>query len=169
MSSIFIIIPTYNERQTIEPLLAGIFSLPIQDLHVLVVDDNSPDKTGELVEALCQTNPNLEVLHRKEKNGLGPAYVAGFRQCLQRGAGLIIQMDADWSHDPAAVPVLIAASKSADVVLGSRYVPGGRVVNWSIGRRLISRVGNGYARIILGLPYHDLTGGFKCYRRATLE
>ena len=158
MESVFIVIPTYNERETIKQLLIGIFSLPIQNLHVLVVDDNSPDKTGELVEVLCLVNPNLEVLHRKEKNGLGPAYVAGFRYCLQQGAELIVQMDADLSHDPAAVPTLIAASKSADLVLGSRYINGGRVVNWGVGRRLISRFGNRYARLVLGLPYHDLTG-----------
>ena len=169
MESVFIVIPTYNERETIKQLLIGIFSLPIQNLHVLVVDDNSPDKTGELVEVLCLVNPNLEVLHRKEKNGLGPAYVAGFRYCLQQGAELIVQMDADLSHDPAAVPTLIAASKSADLVLGSRYINGGRVVNWGVGRRLISRFGNRYARLVLGLPYHDLTGGFKCDRRAILE
>lgn len=163
------IIPTYNEKGNIEVLLENIFSLNLPDFFVLVVDDNSPDGTGRLVENLKSRFANLDILHRKEKGGLGPAYVAGFKAALAAGADYIFEMDADLSHDPAYLPEFLKVVASADLVLGSRYIRGGGVKNWNFFRRLISRGGNIYARLILGLPYHDLTGGFKCYRRRVLE
>ncbi|OGY51727.1 MAG: dolichyl-phosphate beta-D-mannosyltransferase [Candidatus Buchananbacteria bacterium RIFCSPHIGHO2_02_FULL_56_16] len=164
-----LVIPTYNEKENITKLLPKIFSLPLEGLHVLIVDDRSPDGTGEAAEQLRTTYPNLTVIHRPQKAGLGTAYVAGFKAALACGAEFIFEMDADFSHDPAYIPQLLEAANHADLVIGSRYVPGGGVSNWNWPRRLISRFGNGYARIVLGLPYRDLTGGFKCYRRAVLE
>src|SRR5919201_1956938 len=137
--------------------------------RVLVVDDNSPDGTGELADRLAAELPFVDVLHRERKEGLGPAYLAGFRRALAGGAELVLEMDCDFSHDPRDVPRLIAAAQEADLVLGSRYVPGSRVANWGFVRRAISRGGSLYAQLILGLPVRDLTGGFKCYRRAVLE
>ena len=169
MAKIYIIIPTYNEKENILKLVPKIFALPVGDLHLLIVDDSSPDGTGQAAEQLRAAYPALSVLHRPGKAGLGTAYVAGFKQALEGGAEFIFEMDADFSHDPAYVPQLLAAAQSADLVLGSRYVQGGGVSNWGLARRLISRFGNAYARLILGLPYRDLTGGFKCYRRAALE
>jgi dolichol-phosphate mannosyltransferase len=138
-------------------------------VHVLVVDDNSPDGTGELADRLAEELDYVGVLHRPGKEGLGPAYLAGFRRALAEGAELVLEMDCDFSHDPADVPRLVAAAADADVVLGSRYVHGGGVRNWGLLRRLISAGGSWYARVLLGAPVHDLTGGFKCYRRAVLE
>lgn len=169
MAKIVIVIPTYNERGNIETLLTQLFALRIEGLNVLVVDDNSPDGTGKLIEVLRANNDRLSVLHRTAKAGLGPSYVAGFRSALSAGADIICEMDADLSHDPAYLPTMLAALSTSDVVLGSRYVTGGGVSNWNWTRRLISRVGNMYARAVLGLPYRDLTGGYKCYRRAVLE
>ena len=165
----YVIIPTYNERENIAQLLPAIFQLNLPDLWVLVVDDNSPDGTGQTVEQLRRQYPRLAVLHRPAKQGLGPAYVAGFRYALQHGAEYLVQMDADFSHDPSYIPQLLDACQQSDLVLGSRYMPGGGVRNWNWARRLISRLGNFYARLVLGVRLHDLTGGFKCYRRATLE
>lgn len=169
MAKTFIVVPTYNEKENIEKLLAAIFALTIPDLYVLVVDDNSPDGTGRVVEQLRSANPRLSVLHRPGKGGLGPAYLAGFTEAVQHGAELLFEMDADFSHDPAHLPAFLTAIQNADVVLGSRYCAGGGVANWNVARRLISRFGNQYARMVLGMPYHDLTGGFKCYRRAVVE
>lgn len=164
-------LPTYNERENLEPMvraLGGI--LDTSRDRVLVIDDGSPDGTGALADALAGELPWLEVLHRPTKEGLGPAYVAGFRRALADGAELVLEMDCDFSHDPADVPRLIAAAEEgADLVLGSRYVAGGGTVNWGRGRRLVSRGGSLYARTILGVRIRDLTGGFKCFRRATLE
>jgi dolichol-phosphate mannosyltransferase len=137
--------------------------------QVLVIDDDSPDGTGELADRLAADLDYVEVLHRARKEGLGPAYVAGFRRALAAGAELILEMDCDFSHDPADVPRLIAAAADADVVLGSRYVAGGQVANWTPLRRLISRGASVYSRLVLGVPVRDLTGGFKCYRREVLE
>ncbi len=137
--------------------------------RVLVVDDSSPDGTGEIAERLAAELPWVSVLHRETKEGIGPAYVAGFRQALSDGAELVLEMDCDFSHDPADVPRLIAAAYDADLVLGSRYAPGGGTANWGLLRRIVSRGGCLYAQIILGLGVRDLTGGFKCFRRATLE
>ncbi|MDD5110559.1 MAG: polyprenol monophosphomannose synthase [Patescibacteria group bacterium] len=166
----FLIIPTYNERVNLEPLLQQIFQLGLPGLRVLVVDDHSPDGTGELADQLAARYPGLSVLHRPGKAGLGRAYVDGFRRALQAGAGVLLQMDADFSHDPAVLPQLVAAiAQGADVALGSRYVPGGRIVNWNRLRQWISRLGNWYARTVLRVPLRDLTGGFKAYRRHVLE
>src|SRR5262245_22126848 len=136
---------------------------------ILVIDDASPDGTGELADRLAEELDGVRVLHRARKEGLGPAYLAGFRGALAHGTELVLEMDCDFSHDPRDVPRLIAAAADADLVLGSRYVQGGTIVNWGIWRRLVSAAGSLYARIILGLPVRDLTGGFKCYRRAVLE
>jgi dolichol-phosphate mannosyltransferase len=136
---------------------------------ILVVDDGSPDGTGELADAMAAEHPEIRVLHRSAKQGLGRAYLAGFREALAGGAELILEMDADFSHDPADLPRLIAAADAADLVLGSRYVPGGGVQNWGTLRRLISRGGSWYARVLLGVPVRDLTGGFKCFNGRVLE
>jgi dolichol-phosphate mannosyltransferase len=136
---------------------------------VLIVDDNSPDGSGEIADRLAAAHAEVEVLHRPRKEGLGPAYLAGFRRALDGGAALILEMDSDFSHDPASLPRLIEASERADLVIGSRYVPGGEVVDWSPLRRAISRGGGTYARWVLGVPVRDLTGGFKCFRRRVLE
>ena len=165
-----LVIPTFNERGNLPPLLAEIFRLPLPELTVLVVDDASPDGTGEVAESLRASYGRLRVLHRPAKAGLGTAYVAGFEAALRLGADVVLQMDADFSHDPAVVSVLLRVlADGADVALGSRYVSGGRIVNWEWLRRLISRAGNWYARTALGLPIRDLTGGFKAYRRHVLE
>jgi dolichol-phosphate mannosyltransferase len=140
-----------------------------QDDRVLVIDDNSPDGTGSRADALAAELGYVEVLHRERKEGLGPAYLAGFRRALDSGAKFVIEMDCDFSHDPSDVPRLLEAAKTADIALGSRYVPGGGVENWGALRRLISAGGSLYARIILGVSVRDLTGGFKCIRRAVLE
>jgi dolichol-phosphate mannosyltransferase len=136
---------------------------------VLVIDDNSPDGTGELADRLADELGYVGVLHRERKEGLGPAYLAGFRRALADGAELVLEMDCDFSHDPKDVPRLVAAAAEADVVLGSRYVAGGAVGNWGVLRRFVSAGGSWYARMVLGAPVHDLTGGFKCYRRTVLE
>ena len=141
-----------------------------KDVHVLVIDDNSPDGTGELADRLAAELDYVEVLHRERKEGLGPAYLAGFRQALSGDAQFVLEMDCDFSHDPNDVPRLIAAvADGADVALGSRYVPGGGVRNWGLLRRVISAGGSLYARVVLGVQVRDLTGGFKCYRRSVLE
>jgi dolichol-phosphate mannosyltransferase len=137
--------------------------------RVLIVDDNSPDGTGEIADRLAVDLVDVEVLHRPIKQGLGPAYIAGFRRALAAGAELILEMDADFSHDPVYLPRLLDAAKRADLVIGSRYVPGGGVTEWGPVRRLISRGGSAYARLLLGVGIRDLTGGFKCFRRAVLE
>jgi dolichol-phosphate mannosyltransferase len=166
-----ICLPTYNERANLEPLvrqLGAVLGDAGHDLDLLVVDDSSPDGTGELADRLAAELPFLSVLHRTRKEGLGPAYVAGFRRALENGAERIVQMDADFSHDPEDVPRLVAATEEADVALGSRYVEGGGTENWGRGRQAISRFGSFYARAILGSSLHDLTGGFKCWRREAL-
>jgi dolichol-phosphate mannosyltransferase len=140
-----------------------------KDVHVLVIDDNSPDGTGKLADRLAEELDYVSVLHRPAKEGLGPAYLAGFRRALADGAALVLEMDCDFSHDPADVPRLVAAAADADVVLGSRYVSGGGVRNWGLLRRFISAGGSWYARVLLGTQVRDLTGGFKCYRRQVLE
>jgi dolichol-phosphate mannosyltransferase len=160
-------LPTYNERENLEPMLRA---LGDKEVRVLVIDDNSPDGTGELADRLAQELDYVDVLHRERKEGLGPAYLAGFRRALADGAELVLEMDCDFSHDPSSVPRLIDAVESgAGLALGSRYVPGGGVRNWGLLRRLISAGGSFYARIVLGVKVRDLTGGFKCYRRAALE
>ncbi len=164
--------PTYNERENVERLvraLLHVFDGAGIDGHVLVIDDGSPDGTGAIADRLAAEHERVEVLHRRHKAGIGPAYRDGFHHALARGADLILEMDCDFSHDPAAVPSLIAAAGTADLVLGSRYVPGGKVSDWGLVRRTISRGGSLYAKTVLRVPVNDLTGGFKCFRRAVLE
>jgi dolichol-phosphate mannosyltransferase len=165
-------LPTYDERDNLEPMaraLGDVFAAGGLDGRVLVVDDNSPDGTGELADGLAAELGFLDVLHRERKEGLGPAYVAGFRRALDTGAELVASMDCDFSHDPADLPRLVAAAERAGVGLGSRYVRGGGTKNWSAVRRAVSRGGSLYARAILGLPVRDPTSGFKVYRRDVLE
>jgi dolichol-phosphate mannosyltransferase len=159
-------LPTYNERENLEPILRA---LGEHNVRVLVIDDNSPDGTGRLADRLAQELDYVEVLHRPHKEGLGPAYVAGFRRALADGAELILEMDADFSHSPADVPRLIAATDDADLALGSRYVDGGEIVNWGPVRRAVSAGGSFYSRVLLSVRPHDLTGGFKCYRADVLR
>ena len=163
-------LPTYNERENLQPMiraLGGVLDTPSD--RVLVIDDGSPDGTGEVADRLAAELPWVSVLHRETKEGIGPAYVAGFRHALADGAELVLEMDCDFSHEPADVPRLIAAADDADLVLGSRYAPGGGTANWGLLRRIVSRGGCLYAQLILGLRVRDLTGGFKCFRRAALE
>lgn len=167
-----IILPTYNERENLERFvgtLLDVFDRNSLTGRILIVDDNSPDGTGSIADDLAGRHDNISVLHRPEKQGLGPAYLAGFRQALSTDTSYIFEMDSDFSHDPAYIPVLLDAIKDADLVIGSRYVPGGKVENWGLLRRMISRGGSTYARLILGLPVRDLTGGLKCFRREVLE
>jgi dolichol-phosphate mannosyltransferase len=159
-------IPTYNERENLEAMLRA---LGDKGVRVLVVDDNSPDGTGELADRLARELDYVDVLHRERKEGLGPAYLAGFRRALAEGAELVLEMDCDFSHNPSDLPRLIAAVEDADLALGSRYVAGGAVRNWGALRRFVSAGGSWYARVLLGVPVRDLTGGFKCYRRRVLE
>jgi dolichol-phosphate mannosyltransferase len=159
-------LPTYNERENLEPMLRA---LGEQDVRVLVIDDNSPDGTGRLADRLAQELDYVNVLHRPRKEGLGPAYIAGFRQALADGAERILEMDCDFSHDPKDVPRLIDATDDADLALGSRYVDGGQVADWGPVRRAISAGGSFYARVLLSVQIRDLTGGFKCYRSQVLE
>jgi dolichol-phosphate mannosyltransferase len=169
---VWVILPTYNERSNLERLVASVRSVLescAPDHSILVVDDGSPDGTGELADRLANADNHVEVLHGPRKRGLGRAYIEGFRYVLARGAALVIEMDADFSHDPAYLPRLIAAAQEADLVLGSRYVPGGEVRNWGPGRRVVSRAGCWYAKTVLGVGVRDLTGGFKCFRREVLE
>ncbi|MGZ4201701.1 MAG: polyprenol monophosphomannose synthase [Thermoleophilaceae bacterium] len=170
----WLVVPTYNEAENLESLVQAatkaMRKASPEGFVMLVVDDNSPDGTGELADRLAAEREELRVLHRPAKGGLGPAYLAGFGQALAGGAGYVLEMDADFSHDPEDLGRLLAAARDgADLVLGSRYVPGGGVRDWGPLRRLISRGGSVYARAILGVGQHDLTGGFKCFRRATLE
>jgi len=166
---VLVVIPTYNERENLPAIVAASQS-HLPDLDFLIVDDNSPDGTGELADRLADELPYVRVLHRLQKEGLGPAYLAGFRRALADGADLVLEMDCDFSHDPADVPRLIAsAERGADLVLGSRYVDGGSIPNWGMVRRAISRGGNLYAQAILQSRIRDLTGGFKCFRRRVLE
>jgi dolichol-phosphate mannosyltransferase len=165
-------LPTYNEIQNLEPMvraLGKIFAREALDGRVLVIDDASPDGTGELADRLAAELQYVDVLHRVAKQGLGPAYIAGFRRALAEGAELIMEMDCDFSHAPDDVPRLVGEASRADLVIGSRYLPGGRVENWGAGRRLVSRAGSVYARFVLGIDVRDLTGGFKCFRRVVLE
>ena len=160
-------LPTYNERANIEPMLQALEPFGV---NVLVIDDNSPDGTGEIADRLAAELGFVSVLHRERKEGLGPAYIAGFHRALADGAELVLEMDCDFSHDPADVPRLIAAcEEGADLAIGSRYVQGGGTEDWGRGRRFVSTGGSWYARTILGVGIRDLTGGFKCYRRRVLE
>jgi len=170
---IWVVIPTYNEAENIDPLLRAVAAeldrVAPREYRLLVVDDSSPDGTGEIAERMGEELGCVEVLHRVGKDGLGRAYIAGFEHALARGAEMVVQMDADFSHDPRYLGDLLAAAEHADLVLGSRYVAGGAVRNWGPLRKIISRGGSAYSRLILGVRVRDLTGGFKCIRREVLE
>ncbi len=164
-----LVIPTYNEAENLPRLVSALFHLPLEGLHLLIVDDNSPDGTGALAEELARQYP-MQVIHRSGKLGLGTAYIQGFQHALDAGAQAIGQMDADFSHPVEKIPALLAALQTCDVALGSRYVPGGRLdEHWPLWRKALSAFGNLYARTILGLPVRDVTGGFRLWRRETLE
>jgi len=168
----WLILPTFNEAENVQALLlAALEQLAATGMEctILVVDDGSPDGTGEIADRVAGEHPQVRVMHRPAKEGLGRAYLAGFDHALANAADLVLEMDADFSHDPADLPRLIAAADAADLVLGSRYVPGGGVQNWGRLRRLLSRGGSWYARVLLGIPVRDLTGGFKCFNRRVLE
>jgi dolichol-phosphate mannosyltransferase len=169
MNRALVCIPTYNEADNLEPITQAVLKAEPR-VDILVVDDNSPDGTGKIADALAAKEPRIRVLHREKKEGLGRAYLAAFRWALAEGYTYIIEMDADFSHDPRYLPgFLDAAEAGTDLVLGSRYVTGGGTVNWGIGRQVISKGGSLYARTILGVGIHDLTGGFKCFHRRVLE
>jgi dolichol-phosphate mannosyltransferase len=171
----WLILPTFDEAENIELIVdaaLGVLRIAAADaFRILVVDDDSPDGTGQIADRLAAEHPEVEVLHRTERTGLGPAYLAGFAHALEHGAGYVFEMDSDFSHDPADLARLLAAVRDggADVALGSRYVPGGAVADWGVVRRIVSRGGSLYAQLVLGLRVHDLTGGFKCFRAEVLE
>jgi dolichol-phosphate mannosyltransferase len=170
MTPAWVILPTYNEAENIEPLVRAVRAQLRAEDRMLIVDDSSPDGTGAIADRLAAELDGVEVLHRPAKQGLGRAYLAGFRRALDGGADYVIEMDSDFSHDPADLPRLIATAEAgADLVLGSRYVEGGGVTDWGQLRRLVSRGGSWYARRVLGVQVRDLTGGFKCFRRQVLE
>ncbi len=163
-----IIIPTYNEYENLRPLSQAIFSYA-PGCDILIIDDNSPDGTGQLADELSQEDARIHVLHRPGKRGLGTAYVAGFKYAIEHNYDAAFEMDADFSHDPRYLPDFLKAIEDADLVIGSRYIPGGATPNWSLLRRMISGSGNIFARFMLGIPYQDCTAGFRCYRREVLE
>jgi dolichol-phosphate mannosyltransferase len=165
---VLVIIPTYNELENIEPIVARVLA-SVPNAHVLVVDDGSPDGTGKVAEAMAGDEPRVHVLHRSEKNGLGAAYIAGFDWGLAEGFDVLVEMDADGSHAPEQLPRLLAALETGDLVLGSRWVPGGTVVNWPRRREALSRGGNLYTRLALGVDLRDATGGYRAFRRQVLE
>jgi dolichol-phosphate mannosyltransferase len=168
LGTALVIIPTYNEAENIKSIVDRVRAA-VPEAHVLVADDNSPDGTGELADEIAAGDDHVQVLHRKGKEGLGAAYLAGFRWGIERGYGVLIEMDADGSHQPEELPRLLTALKGADLVLGSRWVPGGRVVNWPRSREFLSRGGSTYSRLLLGVPIRDVTGGYRAFRRETLE
>jgi len=165
---IMVVVPTYNERQNIEALIPKVLE-QVEGTQILVVDDGSPDGTGQYVDELAEGDPRVHALHRPSKMGLGSAYVQGFGVALEAGADLVVQMDADFSHDPDVIPDLVEMARTHDVVIGSRYITGANVVNWPLRRLFLSYFANVYTHIITGLPLRDSTGGFKCFRRHVLE
>ncbi len=167
--SVLVIVPTYNEADNVEPIVARTRAA-VPDAHILIADDGSPDGTGAIADRLAAADPHVHVLHRCGKQGLGAAYVAGFRWGMARGYDVLVEMDADGSHQPEQLPALLAAVRDgADLALGSRWVRGGRVENWPLRRKLLSRGGNTYTRLALGIPLRDATGGYRAFRRSTLE
>jgi dolichol-phosphate mannosyltransferase len=168
MNQTLIIVPTYNERDNLPRMVAKLLSLPA-GVDVLVVDDNSPDGTGKVADELAARHPQLHVLHRAGKEGLGRAYIAGFKWALERGYEFIFEMDCDFSHNPDDIPAFLEAARDADLVLGSRYVGGIRVINWPLGRLMLSRFAGKYVALVTGMPFSDPTGGYKCFRRRALQ
>ena len=168
LNPVLVIIPTYNEAENIGPICARLRAA-VPDAGILIVDDNSPDGTGDLANGLADADPGIHVMHRTAKNGLGAAYLAGFRWGLDHGYEILVEMDADGSHQPEQLPDLLAALEHADMVKGSRYIPGGSVVNWPKSRELLSRAGSWWTRLMMGLPVADITGGFNAFRAATLR
>ncbi|MCP2342651.1 polyprenol monophosphomannose synthase [Actinomadura rupiterrae] len=168
LGRVLVIIPTYNERDNIEPIV-GRVRAAVPEVDVLVADDNSPDGTGDLADALAAADDHVKVLHRKGKEGLGAAYIAGFRWAAEHGYDVMVEMDADGSHQPEELPRLLTALQDADLVLGARYIPGGKIENWPVSRQFISRGGNLFVRMMLGLPLRDATGGYRAFRAATLD
>ncbi|MFE6668486.1 polyprenol monophosphomannose synthase [Streptomyces sp. NPDC057697] len=168
LGRILVIIPTYNEAENITPIVSRVRAA-VPEADILVADDNSPDGTGKIADEIAAADGHVQVLHRKGKEGLGAAYLAGFRWGTEHGYGVLVEMDADGSHQPEELPRLLTALKGADLVLGSRWVPGGRVVNWPKSREMISRGGSTYSRLLLGLRTRDVTGGYRAFRAETLE
>lgn len=168
LGTVLVIIPTYNEAENVRPVVERVRAA-VPEAHVLVADDNSPDGTGKLADELAAEDEQVQVLHRKGKEGLGAAYLAGFRWGIDHGYGTLVEMDADGSHQPEELPRLLTALRGADLVLGSRWVPGGRVVNWPKHREYISRGGSMYSRALLDVPLRDVTGGYRAFRKETLE
>jgi len=165
---VVIIVPTYNEIENVQRLVDGIYTHQ-PDVHILFVDDNSPDGTADLIQKMMEVNKRIHILQRPNKEGLGRAYIAGFKVALEKGFQYIFEMDADFSHDPKEIPIFLAAIEDQDLVLGSRYIRGVNVVNWPLSRLLLSYFANMYTRIVTGLPIQDATGGFKCFRSSVLE
>ncbi len=168
LGRVAVIVPTYDERENLEPIVARVRA-SVADADILVIDDNSPDGTGEVADKLVAADPHVHVLHRQAKSGLGSAYITGFGWALDRGYGVLVEMDADGSHDPAELPALLAALEHADLVIGSRWVPGGTVLNWPKSREILSRGANTYARIMLRIGIRDATAGYRAYRADTLR
>ena len=169
MSRVLVITPTYNERENLEPFLSSLFEV-VPEAHVLVVDDNSPDGTGELADEMARRDPRVQVMHRPGKLGLGSAYLAGFRQGIAAGYDVLLEMDTDLSHDPRYLPELLSAlADGAGIAIGSRNIPGGGVEGWGLGRHVISKGGSLYSRMFLGVSVRDLTSGYKAFRREVLE
>lgn len=168
LGRVLVIIPTYNEAENITPIVTRVRA-SVPDAHILVADDNSPDGTGKLADELAGADEHVHVLHRHGKEGLGAAYLAGFQWGIDQGYGVLVEMDADGSHQPEELPRLLTALKGADLVLGSRWIPGGRVVNWPKSREYLSRGGSTYSRMLLDVPIRDVTGGYRAFRKETLE
>lgn len=168
MNKTLVVVPTYNERENLPPLTQRLSALPVP-VEVLVVDDNSPDGTGKLADEMAARNPRIHVLHRTEKNGLGRAYIAGFKWALEQGFEFVFEMDGDLSHNPDDIPMFLEAARDADLVLGSRYINGIRIINWPLSRLMLSKGAAKYVKLVTGMPITDPTGGYKCFRRRALQ
>src|SRR5512139_2717438 len=168
MNKTLVVVPTYNERENLLPLAQRLLALPVP-VDMLIVDDNSPDGTGKLADEVADREPRIHVLHRNEKNGLGRAYIAGFKFALDYGYEFVFEMDGDLSHNPDDIPMFLEAAKNADLVLGSRYLNGIRIINWPLSRLMLSKGPAKYVQLVTGMPFTDPTGGYKCFRRTALE
>jgi dolichol-phosphate mannosyltransferase len=168
MNKTLVVMPTYNERENLPPLAQRLLGLPVS-VDILVVDDNSPDGTGKIADELAAKHSSVHVLHRQEKNGLGRAYIAGFKWALEQGYEFVFELDGDFSHNPDDIPMFLEAAQSADLVLGSRYLNGIRVINWPLSRLMLSKSAAKYVKTITGMPFTDPTGGYKCFRQRALK